>query len=162
MIVTSPSSIDANCVPCALKGVKEVCVGSLLVDLPAFMGVFRCRRMTRGRRDGNTAVRRLSHLAYRNLLLSSSHMKWRHTPQNTLLNLSSVGTATGWPAGLRFFSSPQRPYRLCDPPSLLSSGHRGLFPLGLKLTTHLHLVPRSRMVELYLHSLICFHGIVLN
>jgi hypothetical protein len=33
---------------------------------------------------------------------------------------------------------------------------------GMKLTTHLHLVPRSRMVELYLHSPICLHGVVLN
>jgi hypothetical protein len=32
----------------------------------------------------------------------------------------------------------------------------------LKLTTHLHLVPRPRMVELYLHSNICLHGIVFN
>jgi hypothetical protein len=27
--------------------------------------------------------------------------------------------------------------------------------LGVELTTHLHIVPRSRMVGLYLHSLIC-------
>jgi hypothetical protein len=33
---------------------------------------------------------------------------------------------------------------------------------GEKLTTHLHLVPRPRKVELYFHSLICLHGIVLN
>jgi hypothetical protein len=33
---------------------------------------------------------------------------------------------------------------------------------GVKLTTHLHLVPRSRMVELYLHSPVCLYGIVLN
>jgi hypothetical protein len=32
----------------------------------------------------------------------------------------------------------------------------------VKLTTHLHLSPRSRMVELYLHSLTCLHGAVLN
>jgi hypothetical protein len=32
----------------------------------------------------------------------------------------------------------------------------------VKLTIHLHLVPKSRMVELYLHSSICFYGIVLN
>jgi hypothetical protein len=32
----------------------------------------------------------------------------------------------------------------------------------MKLTTHLHLVPRSRMVELYLHSKICLHGVVPN
>jgi hypothetical protein len=29
---------------------------------------------------------------------------------------------------------------------------------GLKLTTHLFLVPRPRMVELCLHSPICLHG----
>jgi hypothetical protein len=33
---------------------------------------------------------------------------------------------------------------------------------GLNLTTHLHPVPRSRKVELYLHSPICFHGMALN
>jgi hypothetical protein len=35
--------------------------------------------------------------------------------------------------------------------------------LGLKrLATHFQLVPRSSKLELYLHSLICLHGIVLN
>jgi hypothetical protein len=33
---------------------------------------------------------------------------------------------------------------------------------GMKLTTHLRLMPRSRMAELYLHSPICLHGILLN
>jgi hypothetical protein len=33
---------------------------------------------------------------------------------------------------------------------------------GVKLLIHLHLVPRSRMVELYLHSPIRLHGVVLN
>jgi hypothetical protein len=32
----------------------------------------------------------------------------------------------------------------------------------VKLTTHLHLVPRSTMVDLNLHSPICLHGTVLN
>jgi hypothetical protein len=31
---------------------------------------------------------------------------------------------------------------------------------GVKLTTDLHLVPRSKMAELYLHSLIRLHGII--
>jgi hypothetical protein len=43
------------------------------------------------------------------------------------------------------------------PPSLLYNGYR-----GVKLTTNLHLVPRSRMVELYLHSPIRLLGVVLN
>jgi hypothetical protein len=43
----------------------------------------------------------------------------------------------------------------------------GSFPLikaagNVMLTAHLYLVPKSRMVELYLHSLISLHGVVLN
>jgi hypothetical protein len=33
---------------------------------------------------------------------------------------------------------------------------------GVKLTTHLCLIPRTRMVELYLYSLRYLHGIVIN
>jgi hypothetical protein len=48
-----------------------------------------------------------------------------------------------------FFSSPPRQKRLWGPPSLLCNGYQGLFPWGLsgrgaKLTTHPHLVPRSK------------------
>jgi hypothetical protein len=32
----------------------------------------------------------------------------------------------------------------------------------VKLTTDLHLVQRPRMVDLYLQTLMCLHGIVLN
>jgi hypothetical protein len=47
------------------------------------------------------------------------------------------------------FCKPPRPELLWGPPSLLSSGYQGLFSRGLsardvKLTTHLHLVPRSK------------------
>jgi hypothetical protein len=31
-----------------------------------------------------------------------------------------------------------------------------------KLTTQLQLLPRSKIVELFLYSLLCFHGIVIN
>jgi hypothetical protein len=66
-----------------------------------------------------------------------------------------------------FLSSPQRPDQHRGPPSLLSNGYRGIFPRGysgsgLNLATRLSLVPRSRMVELYLHLTLCLHGIVLN
>jgi hypothetical protein len=49
----------------------------------------------------------------------------------------------------RCLCTPQRQERLWDSPILLSSGYRVLFPWrksgrGLKLTAHLHLVPRSR------------------
>jgi hypothetical protein len=69
--------------------------------------------------------------------------------------------------GARLFSSSQPPDCLWGPPSLVSNGYWGLFPqgwsgLGTKLTTYLHIVPRSKKMELYLHSLICLSGIVLN
>jgi hypothetical protein len=67
---------------------------------------------------------------------------------------NSVGIVTGCcldglgsiPSSARFFSSPQHPDQLWGPLSLLSNG------------THLHLVPRSTKVELYLYSPICLHG----
>jgi hypothetical protein len=63
----------------------------------------------------------------------------------------------------KFFSSPDR---ICGPPSLLSNRYRGIF-IGVKLpvaklTIHFHLMARSRIVELYLHFLICIHGVALN
>jgi hypothetical protein len=32
----------------------------------------------------------------------------------------------------------------------------------MKLIAHLHIVLRLRILELYLHSPVCFHGIVVN
>jgi hypothetical protein len=57
---------------------------------------------------------------------------------------SSVGIAMGckagvrFPAEVRFFSTPQRPDR------------------------HIHLVPRSRLVELNFHSPAYLYGVVIN
>jgi hypothetical protein len=50
--------------------------------------------------------------------------------------------------GKIFYSTPQRTDRLWIPPSLLADGYTLLFPRGysgwgLKLSTHLYLVPRS-------------------
>jgi hypothetical protein len=58
----------------------------------------------------------------------------------------SQGSIAG--GGWEFFSSPPRPERFWGSPSLLSSGYQGLFPWrksgrSVKLTAHLHLVPRS-------------------
>jgi hypothetical protein len=79
--------------------------------------------------------------------------------------------ATGWTARIRF---PAEARNL----SLLHSVQNGpgihpaplpgtLFSWGssfrgVKLTTHFLLVPSSRMLELYLHSPTCLHGIVLS
>jgi hypothetical protein len=56
-----------------------------------------------------------------------------------------------------FFLYRLRPDRSWGPPSLLYNGYRGPFPgvkrgLGVTLTTHPHLVPRSRMIRSYTSS----------
>jgi hypothetical protein len=66
--------------------------------------------------------------------------------------------------GKSCFSSSQRSDRLWDPPE--GTGRfflpRELRDHGVKLTTNHHLVSMSRMMELYFHSLIPLHGVVLN
>jgi hypothetical protein len=66
--------------------------------------------------------------------------------------------------GKRFFSPPKRRDRLWGPSSPISKGQ---WPMAnghwaMKLATELHLVPRSRIVELYLNFLILLRGTVLN
>jgi hypothetical protein len=67
----------------------------------------------------------------------------------------------------KYFSIAQLRDRLWGPTSLLLSyGNQTLFPPEVKWpgcqTDHSYLVPRSVMMELYLHSSTCFHGVVLN
>jgi hypothetical protein len=47
-------------------------------------------------------------------------------------------------------------------PASYTMGTGQLISLGVELTTHLHLMLRSRMLKLYLHSLIYLHYAVLN
>jgi hypothetical protein len=100
---------------------------------------------------------------------------------NILLNLSrdsSVGIATGYglddrgvgvrvPVGSRIFCSPLRPDRLWGPHNNLSNGYWGSFlggkadgawsgPLTSSQCRH------QENVDLYIHSPILLHGIVLN
>jgi hypothetical protein len=74
--------------------------------------------------------------------------------------LDGQGPIPSWGKGI--FSTPK-----WGPPSLQFNGYRGLFHWswsgwGMKLTTHLQPVMRSRMVQLYFHSSIHLHGMVLN
>jgi hypothetical protein len=88
---------------------------------------------------------------------------------------SVVGIATGYgldnrgvgvrvPVGSRIFSAPRRPW---SPLNLLSNGCRGSFPRGesgrdVKLATHSQVVSRQENVDLYSHSPILLHGVVVN
>jgi hypothetical protein len=88
---------------------------------------------------------------------------------------SSVGIAVGmsWTVGVRFqacakiilYSTEFRPLLGPTYPHI-QWVTRALSPAlssqGMKLTTHLLLVPRLRKLEMYLHSTICLHGIVFN
>jgi hypothetical protein len=61
--------------------------------------------------------------------------------------------------GNKFFSTPQCPDRHWGLPRLLCNSYHGQ---GVKLTTRLHLLPRSRSVELELHSRIRLYCLVRN
>jgi hypothetical protein len=78
----------------------------------------------------------------------------------------AAGWTTAIPSPAMEFSS-RPPERLWGPTNIVFIGYRGLFPhgwggWGVKLTAHLHPVPRSKLVELYLNSPIRLHGLVLN
>jgi hypothetical protein len=80
--------------------------------------------------------------------------------------LDGQGFGVRVPVGARIFASPCPPDFLYGPPNLLSNGYMGFFlqgcsSKGVKLNTHLQLVPRSR-VDLYNHYPIRLHGVVLN
>jgi hypothetical protein len=101
-------------------------------------------------------------------------VRWKYSmhPSKKLHTIpwdSSVGIAMGYGLknrgirssiagrGKKFFPSAQCPDLIWDPPNLVYNGYRGLIPCGqisqcVKLTMHLHLLPRLRMVELYTHS----------
>jgi hypothetical protein len=77
------------------------------------------------------------------LQLLSKNMYYIELLHNSKSRDSAVGIATGYglgdrgvrvrvPVESRIFSSPRRPDRLWVPSSLLSNGHRRLFPGGSK------------------------------
>jgi hypothetical protein len=97
---------------------------------------------------------------FTNNLLGKNILNTCSTNLNQRSRDSSVGIATSYGlddwwvgvwvlVGSIIFSSPCRPNRLWGPPNLLSNGYWGLSPRGLrgrgvKLTTHLQQMPRSR------------------
>jgi hypothetical protein len=72
-----------------------------------------------------------------------------------------------FPLGIRDFSSLYR-FKTGSVAHSVSNlmGMGAAFPSysgrGVKLTTHLHLELRSRTMELYIHFIICLHGVELN
>jgi hypothetical protein len=83
---------------------------------------------------------------------------------------SSVDIATGYtldnrefgvrvPVESRILSSPCRPDRLWDPPNLLFNGYQEVKRQGCEAD---HSPAASAEVDLYIHSPIRLHGVVLN
>jgi hypothetical protein len=73
------------------------------------------------------------------------HLKRSHT-QADHLRADAHSFQTHFPKLLRKgIQHIHRPGRLWGLPSPLCNGYKGLFSWGVKLTTHLHLVPRSRI-----------------
>jgi hypothetical protein len=123
-------------------------------------------------------------VAFRSFLSPSRQLSiWLVTQirQRTLPSWSRdsvVGIVTGYgpddrrfgvrvPVRSRIFSSPRLPDRLRGQPNLLSNRYLVLFPRelsgrGVKLTTHLQLVPRSRKCGSTHPLPHTFHGVVLN
>jgi hypothetical protein len=116
---------------------------------------------------------------YSQVTVPSSH---NHQDLHAVLQISrdsSVGIALGYrlddrdssvrfPAGAGKFLFTTRPERLWGPPSLLSNGYQGGLSLGVKRPgreAH-HSPPSSaevkEWVEVYLHSPIRLHGVVLK
>jgi hypothetical protein len=91
----------------------------------------------------------ISHISYLTQYISYTLIRRRDSVVGIGVGygLDDRGVGVRVPVGSRFFSSC-RPDRLWGPPNLLSNGYRGLFSRGqngqgVKLTTHLQLVPRS-------------------
>jgi hypothetical protein len=120
--------------------------------------------LSRGQYYGNEG-QEINWTEARNALVLSEAGPSLRTP----VEVSAVSLVTGWGRsshsrreGSRFLASRHRPYRPWGPLSLLSYVQRKVFPRGqsgrgVKLTTHLQLVPRSRKLGSIRH-----HSILLN
>jgi hypothetical protein len=64
----------------------------------------------------------------------------------------------------RFFCSPQRPEWSTQSPIqwVMKAISQGVKRLRCEHITNLHVTSRLRMVELYHHSCVCLHGMVIN
>jgi hypothetical protein len=101
------------------------------------------------------------------LISDHRHRRSRDSSVGTEIDygLNERGSIPG--RGKNFLSSPHLSDRLWGTSRLLCNGYRRLFLCGycgrsVKLNTHFHLVQRSRMLELYLHSTIRLHDMGLS
>jgi hypothetical protein len=71
----------------------------------------------------------------------------------------------GWKTKVQFPAETKH-FSLLHTVQTGSEAHRASYAIGrgrgVKLATHPHLFPRSRMAELYLQFLIRLHGVMLN
>jgi hypothetical protein len=74
-------------------------------------------------------------------------------------NRNAYRVLMGKPKGKRPLGKRRRRWEYNITMDIREMGWGGM---GVKLTSHFHLVPRSRIVELYLHSPIRLYGVVLN
>jgi hypothetical protein len=87
-------------------------------------------------------------------------------PQFIMMALLVQRLATGCKAEVRF-PARERDCSIPAHPAFYSRGTMGCFACwtscrNVKLTAHLHPVPKSWMVEIYLHSPIRLHGVMFN
>jgi hypothetical protein len=104
--------------------------------------------------------------------LGSLRYRTEHTTSGIINSYaSSVGIATGYcldcrgsilGRGTKFHIIAHCSDRLWDPPSPLSNLYGGLTCWGVNMTIHFRLLQSTNIVELYLHSPICLHGVVVN
>jgi hypothetical protein len=122
------------------------------------VGVCKLRKKMIGKSYLKRKLFSLPSLSSRTLIHQNSVILFQEA--YNLLGAWIVGIATGYapddrgvgvpiPEESRFFSSPRRPDWLWGPPKVQYNGYRGLLPRGqsgrgVKLTTHLRLMPRSR------------------
>jgi hypothetical protein len=99
----------------------------------------------------------------RGIYVLCSIVGYDHSEMHSVIDKTIKGIVMGWEPDAQGSISLLCSVQASDEAQLARCPvGTGALPLRMKLTTQLHLVARSRMVKLYIHSPICFHGMMLN